>query len=102
MSEVNKKISRYKAISIVSSLFLCVVLVNVLGSNDLSVGEKIVCGGVLFVTVFAVNIAYRIKIGSLTCPKCGKPVMTKQPWYDTGGLQESAYDKCYFCGFEFE
>ena len=98
---MNEKINAYKAIAIVTSVVCVFVAVSIFFDAEYPVGTKIFVGISAFVAIFAVQAIYYTKVGSLKCPKCQKPVMTKSSPLDQQQVSLKAYEKCYFCGHRY-
>ena len=99
---MDSKISFYKFITTIAILVCFIGEAFLISSDTISMGVKITLGMIIVIFVYVINMIYFHKVSSLTCPKCRKPVMTKANFPDDSLIGLKSYEKCYFCGYDFE
>ena len=99
---MERKLNTYKLASMLATLVCLVVFVVLVTNESLSVIFKVVAGFLDFFCIIGFHAYYLHKVDSLRCPNCQKNVMSKAILPDQSLISLKPYERCYFCGHEFD
>ena len=97
MKSVSHKIRIIKWGTVVAAVIYIFVLANVYQGIVSGTGLKILVlmGGLIgFVLI---GVWRHVLVSRISCPHCGKPVLTRTKGLDQSLALEQAYESCYFC-----